>query len=174
MRDATMNSILWLLIFQGCLGGFDVMWNHEWKERLPAQASAALEQKIHGVRELFYAVVFAGLAWYEWRGVWAWIFFTVLGIEVLLTAWDFVVEDRTRRLSPTERVTHLVLSMVGGAYVALLLPVLIAWSRLPSMLAAADYGLRSWVLTLFATGVFAWGLRDLLSGLRLSGARARS
>lgn len=163
-----MESVIWLLIFQGCLGGFDVMWNHEWKERLPARLSAALEQKIHGVRELFYAVVFMGLAWYEWHGVWAWVFLAVLIVEILLTAWDFVVEDQTRRLSPVERVTHLVLSMTGGAYVALLLPVLVAWSQQPSGLMGVDYGLSSWVLTLFGIGVLAWGLRDLRSGLVLS------
>src|SRR5688572_18720939 len=118
-----MDAVIWLLVFQGLLGGFDVMWNHEWKERLPGRPSAALEQKIHGVRELFYAVVFIGLAWYEWHGAWAWGFLGVLASEILLTAWDFVVEDRTRRLGATERVTHLVLSMTGGAYVALLLPV---------------------------------------------------
>lgn len=165
-----MDQVAALLIFQGLLGGFDVMWNHEWKERLPARASAALEQKIHGVRELFYAVVFAGLAWYEWRGVWAWIFGAVLVVEILLTAWDFVVEDRTRRLSATERVTHLVLSMTGGAYVAMLIPVLGTWSQGAWELAVVDYGLRSWILTLFGIGVLAWGLRDLRSGLSLSAA----
>ena len=163
-----MDYVIGLLLFQGLLGGFDVMWNHEWKERLPSRPSAALEQKIHGVRELFYAVVFIGLAWYEWHGVWAWVFLAVLAVEILLTAWDFVVEDQTRRLSATERVTHLVLSMCGGAYVALLMPVLSEWSQQTSELTAADYGMRSWVLTAFGLGVLAWGWRDLASGLKLA------
>jgi len=53
-----MTIVLYLLIFQAILGGFDVLWNHEYQEKLPQKLSAALEQKIHGVRELLYALVF--------------------------------------------------------------------------------------------------------------------
>jgi hypothetical protein len=109
-----METISYLLIFQGILGGFDVLWNHEWKEKLPSKLNAALEQKIHGVRELFYAVVFLGLAWLSWNGIWAYVLFAIILIEIALTAWDFVVEDKTRTLSSAERITHLLLSMTGG------------------------------------------------------------
>lgn len=163
-----MNIVIYLLIFQGFLGGYDVLWNHEWKEKLPTKPTAALEQKIHGVRELFYAVVFLGLAWLAWNGFWAWVLFGVIVIEVVLTAWDFVTEDKTRTLSPTERVTHLVLSVTGGAYIALLIPVLIEWSHLPAALVGVEYGLRSWVLTVLGVGVFLWGVRDIWSGLELT------
>ncbi len=47
-----MTMVIYLLIFQGFLGGFDVFWNHEWKEMLPKKPTESLEQKIHGVREL--------------------------------------------------------------------------------------------------------------------------
>lgn len=163
-----MNAVISLLIFQGVLGAYDVIWNHEWKERLPTKPTAALEQKIHGIRELFYAFVFIGLAWWTWHGFWTWILFGVIIIEVVLTAWDFVVEDKTRVLSAAERITHLVLSMTGGAYVALLIPVLLNWSQLPSVFICVEYGVRSWLLTIFGTGVFAWGIRDISSGLALS------
>jgi hypothetical protein len=121
-----MDVVINILIFQAILGGFDVIWNHELKERFPSKRTAALEQKIHGIRELLYAVVFLGLAWYLWQGVWAWLMFSVIAIEVILTALDFVIEDQTRLLSPLERITHLVLSMVGCAYFAMLMPVLLA------------------------------------------------
>ncbi len=111
---------------------------------------------------------FLGLAWLSWHGIWAWILFGVIVIEVLLTAWEFVTDDNTRTLSPTERVTHFVLSMTGGAYVALLVPVLVEWSRFPSGLVPVEYGLRSWVLTVLGLGVLVWGVRDLWSGLALS------
>lgn len=163
-----MEKIIYILIFQGLLGGFDVLWNHEFKEKLPSKQTAALEQKIHGVRELFYAVVFLGLAWLTWSGVWAYVLFGIILIEIALTAWDFVVEDKTRLLSPTERITHLVLSMTGGAYVAFLIPVLFEWSHLPTALAGIDYGILSWVLSALSLGVFAWGIRDLWSGLNLT------
>ncbi len=162
-----MEVILYILIFQGVLGGFDVMWNHEFKEKLPNKPSAALEQKIHGVRELLYAVIFLGLAWYSWNGLWAWAMAAILIIEILLTAWDFIIEDQTRKLSPVERVTHLVLSMGGGAYVALLIPVLWQWSLEASYLQSVNYGYTSVALSVLGIGVFCWGLRDLYSGIQL-------
>jgi hypothetical protein len=163
-----MNAVIYILIFQGILGGFDVLWNHEWKEKLPKRPSAALEQKIHGIRNLFYALLFMGLAWFSWDGYWAWVLFAVLIIEVMLTAWDFVTEDKTRVLSPTERVTHLILSMGGGAYMALLIPVLIDWSHLPTTLVATEYDVFSWILTFFGVGVFVWGIRDTWAGVVLT------
>lgn len=163
-----MNNVMYLLIFQGVLGAYDVLWNHEWKEKLPSKPTAALEQKIHGVRELFYAVMFIGLSWWDWQGLWAWLLVAVLVIEVALTAWDFVTEDKTRVLSAPERITHLVLSMTGGAYITLLIPVLLDWSQLPSELVSVSYGFCSWLLTLFGVGVFAWGIRDIWSGVVLS------
>ncbi|AEG01618.1 hypothetical protein [Methylomonas methanica] len=163
-----MDVVVYILIFQGFLGGFDVLWNHEWKERLPTKSTAAIEQKIHGVRELFYALIFLGLAWFNWNGIWAWVLFSVIVIEIVLTAWDFVIEDKTRILSPVERITHLILSMMGGAYVALLIPVLIEWSHSPSIFICVEYGVRSWILTFLGIGVFGWGVRDLFSGLALT------
>jgi hypothetical protein len=29
-----MDIVIYILIFQGLLGGIDVLWNHEWKEWL--------------------------------------------------------------------------------------------------------------------------------------------
>ncbi|KHD08072.1 hypothetical protein PN36_29625 [Candidatus Thiomargarita nelsonii] len=163
-----MEIIMYILIFQGILGGFDVIWNHEYKESLPSKPSAALEQKIHGIRELFYAIIFLGLAWYSWHGFWAWVMAGILLIEIILTAWDFVTEDQTRQLSPTERITHLILSMTGGAYVALLIPILWQWSNEVSSLQSANYGFLSIVVSVFGIGVFGWAVRDLKSGFQLS------
>lgn len=162
-----MQWVIDLLVAQGLLGAYDVFWHHEWKERLPTRAESALEQKIHGVRELFYAVVFIGLAWYAWLGWYAWLFAAVVALEIWLTAWDFVVEDRSRRLSATERVTHLILSINGGAYLALLFPHWLDWSKQPTALVGVDFGWQSWLLSMMGVGVFAWGLRDLYSGLQL-------
>ena len=163
-----MDWIIYILIFQGFLGGSDVIWNHEWKEKLPTKPSAALEQKIHGIRELLYAIIFIGLAWFTWIGFWASVLFGILIIEIMLTAWDFVVEDKTRMLSPTERITHLMLSMTGGAFVALIIPVLLDWWLHPSQLIWVEYGFKAWILTGLGIGAFAWGIRDFWSGLTLS------
>lgn len=167
-----MKIVIYVLVFQGLLGAFDVLWNHEWKENLPSKLSANLEQKIHGLRELLYAVIFVGLAWFAWHGAWAWLLFGLLVIEVLLTAWDFVIEDQTRTLSPNERIIHLTLSMGGGAYVALLIPELWGWAQQPTAMVGADYGIGSWILSLLGVGVLGWGVRDYWSGMRLSKALA--
>lgn len=168
-----MTSVLWLLVGQGVLGALDVLINHEWRERLPQQASAATEQLLHGMRELLYALVFAGLAWFQWHGSWAWFFALVLLIEIVLTGWDFVQEDRTRVLSATERLMHLALSMGGGAYCALLIPHLLHWAQQPTGLVWVHYGTVSWLLSGLAIGVLAWGIRDLSAGLRLRANRRR-
>ncbi|HEX4940782.1 MAG TPA: hypothetical protein VFX11_19060 [Candidatus Kapabacteria bacterium] len=162
-----MTSVLWLLVGQGMLGASDVLINHEWRERLPQQATAATEQLLHGVRELLYALVFAGLAWCLWHGTWAWLFALVLLTEIVLTGWDFVQEDRTRVLSATERLMHLVLSMGGGAYCALLIPHLLQWAQQPTGLVVVHYGAVTWLLSGLAIGVFSWGVRDLQAGFRL-------
>lgn len=168
-----MKIVLYVLVCQGLLGCFDVFWNHEWKERLPRRPSAAREQQIHGAREFLYAVIFVGLAWYGWHGAWALAIAALLAVEMLLTAWDFIVEDKTRILGPNERVLHLLLSMGGGAYVALLVPELLHWSAQPSALQPVDYGALSWMLTLLGAGVFIWGMRDAWSGVQLARARQR-
>ena len=171
-----MTVVLWILIAQAILGGLDVLINHEWKEGLAYRQSARLEEAIHGLREILYAIVFIGLAWFAWYGSLAWIFAAILCVEIVLTGWDFVEEDRTRILSPTERLMHLALSMGGGAYCALLLPVLYQWSTMPTTLVHVDYGIASWLLSLFGVGVFGWGLRDLLaaSSLYLQSAPQRA
>jgi phosphatidylglycerophosphate synthase len=163
-----MEIVLYLLIAQGLLGGFDVIWNHEWHEKLPSKPSASLEQVIHGIREILYSIVFLGLAWFRWQGLWAWVFIMLIVTEIVLTGWDFVVEDQTRKLSPTERIAHLILSMNGGAYVALLLPTLLNWVTLPDGLISIDYGNTSLWLSVLGIGVFCWGVRDLYSGIRLT------
>ena len=165
-----LEIVFYILICQGLLGAFDVLWNHEYKESLPSKDSAALEQQIHGVRELLYSVIFLGLAWFTWGGFWACVFFGIVVVEILLTAWDFLVEDQTRKLSPTERVVHLVMSMTGGAYVAFLILVLWDWFADESVLTFASYGAFSYILSLFGLGVLAWGVRDLIAGVKLARA----
>jgi hypothetical protein len=157
-----------LLMIQGAIGAFDVLYNHEWDARLPSQKSAALELRIHAIRSVLYAVLFAGIAWFDWHGFYAVIFALLIFVEILLTLWDFVVEDRTRRLSALERSVHTILAMNGGAYVVLLLLVMFQeWLALPAQLFFVDRGLVSWVLSAYALGVFMSGLRDGYASARL-------
>lgn len=168
-----LDIALALLIIQGAIGAFDVLYNHEWDARLPSQPGAKLELQIHAVRSILYALVFAGIAWFNWLGWLAWAFLALLAVEIALTLWDFVVEDRTRHLSPIERVVHTVLAMNGGAYVALLAVVMLSsWMQASASLQFTDRGWTSWVLSAYALGVFLSGIRDAYASSRL-GSRLR-
>lgn len=157
-----------LLMIQGAIGAFDVLYNHEWDARLASQRSAALELKIHSIRSVLYAVLFAGIAWFDWHGLYVVAFTLLIFVEIILTLWDFVVEDQTRRLTALERTVHTILAMNGGAYVVLLTYVMYAeWFSFPSNLLFVDRGLISWVLSAYALGVFISGLRDGYASARL-------
>ena len=163
-----MELVLYLFLVQGPLGAFDIVYHHEITERLTWRRSAVAELRLHAARNLFYTVIFFSLAWIEWHGVYAWLFAAVLVAEIGITLWDFLVEDRTRDLPGTERVTHTVLAIAYGAILAVLLPVVWGWAALPSGVAWVDRGWLSWVMTLYGGGVLFWGIRDHLRARALA------
>src|SRR4051812_22915203 len=103
-----------LLVVQAALGAFDTFFNHEWRERLPQRAWASSELTLHGLRSAHFAVIFAGIAWFEWHGALAWAMLAVMLSEYVVTIFDSVVEDRTRRLGAIERVNHMLLALNTG------------------------------------------------------------
>lgn len=156
------DPILWtLVLLQIAMGGFDVLYHHEFTERLPWRPSAAKELALHAVRNGLYAILFAVFAWSEPHGIWALLLASILVVEVGITLWDFVEEDLTRRLPASERVTHTLLALNYGAILAFLLPILAEWSARPSGLVPVSYGLGSLVLSVAAAGVLLFALRDL-------------
>ncbi len=163
-----MENVLILLTIQGVLGGFDNFWHHELKEALPSKRSARNELLLHTIREYIYAVIFFLLAWYECHGYWSIVISGLLGIEIVITILDFLEEDRTRKLLALERVLHTILAINFGFFIAIVSPELIRWFELPTELVATDYGLWSWVLTVFSVGVFFWGVRDMCAVIKLS------
>ncbi len=162
-----MTAILWFLVIQGLLGAFDMFYHHELKEKLPWRPTASKEMLLHGVRNMFYAVVFISFGWLAWEGVFAWIFAAIILVEVIITLWDFVEEDRTRKLPETERVTHAILTLNYGAIIAIFVPILLEWSKAPTGFSSMDYGLLSWLMAFYALGVFIWGIRDIARGIKL-------
>jgi len=170
-----VNVALWLLAIQGVIGAFDTLYYHEWRARLPARgAQSAIELKLHAARDFFYAILFATLPWWAWQGAWVWLLVSVLTAEIVLTMTDFVVEITARKglgdVYAGERVTHAVMGILYGAMIASLIPVLIAWWRLPSAFVATQPGvpgLVRWSLTVMAMGVLASGLRDLYAAYEL-------
>jgi uncharacterized protein (TIGR01777 family) len=161
-----MLIVFTLITIQALLGGIDNLWHHEITERLPARRSAARELSLHSVREFLYAIVFLGLAWFRWEGYWAYLLVAILALEVVVTLADFIIEDRTRRLPAFERILHTVLALNYGAVLAVLLPILVGWSALPSRMLRISHDF-SWVFTLFGVGLIAWSVRNAVAVLHL-------
>jgi len=166
-----MDLLLTLLIVQALMGAFDTIYHHELTVALPAHASARSELKVHALRSVLYGAIFIGLAWFTFGGWWVAVLWTVVIIEVLLTLIDFLIEDHTRVLPQSERVLHTLLAIGGGAAFTMLALQTPAWWQLPTDLSAADYGWKSWFLTLAACGVTLSGVRDALAAHKLSRIR---
>jgi hypothetical protein len=169
----TLPLVLDLIIAQGIMGTFDTLYHHELRAALPQQPSAALELKIHAGRSMVYGLLFAGLAWLIWGGVWLFLLAAMLLTEVVLTLWDFLVEDRSRILPPAERVLHTLMALNGGAAFALLCLFAPLWWRLPTRLQFTTHGWQSLVMSVFAVGVAVSAIRDARAGsaLRQRGQR---
>lgn len=170
-----MAVALSLLAVQGLIGAFDTLYYHEWRARLPARGRrAAPELRLHALRDFLYAVLFAGLPWLAWQGLWTVVLVAVLLAEIGLTLADFVVEISVRKplgdVYAGERVTHAVMGIIYGGMLAWLTPVLWNWWSQPTALAlsepAVPQALR-WLLTAMAVGVFLSGIRDLYAALQL-------
>ncbi len=56
-------------LHRGALGAFDTLYHHELTEHLAWRASQAGELRLHGVRNLAYAVLFSALGWSRPQGV---------------------------------------------------------------------------------------------------------
>lgn len=162
-----MKTALLLLLFQGLLGAFDTLWYHEFHQRLAAKETARKELALHAARDFAYAILFGSLAWCQWEGLLAWVLGGLLLLEICITLQDFVEEDLSRKLPAGERIMHTIMAIIYGAFLANLLPQMHTWSLRPTGFVPADYGVISWLMSLFAVGVFLSGIRDLIACIRL-------
>jgi uncharacterized protein (TIGR01777 family) len=108
-----------------------------------------------------------GLGWWAWHGVLALGMAAILVVEIAITLADFLEEDRTRQLPAFERWLHTVLTVCYGLFVGLMAPQLLIWWQQPTAVVPASRGLTSWVLSVFAIGVWVWSLRNALAVRRL-------
>jgi len=138
---------------------------------------ARSELQLHAGREFIYAILFGTLPWLVWQGRFVVPLIGLLVVEVVLTMWDFVVEDLIRELLggvyPGERVMHGIMGIVYGAAVAYLVPVLRAsWTGPSSLVIAspANSIVLSWTLTFMAAGVLLSGVRDLCAAVGVPGS----
>lgn len=156
------STLLWILIsIQIAMGAFDTLYHHEMTERLAWQPSQRHELKLHGVRNLLYALLFLTLGWLEIHGIWAMAVIAVLVVEVVITLMDFVEEDLSRKLPASERINHTLLALNYGAILVLLLPVLFEWAGRSTAITMISYGYWSILAVGSAAGVFLFGIRDL-------------
>ena len=170
-----MDIALWLLGIQGAIGAFDTVYYHEWRARLPARGKkAASELKLHAGRDFFYAVLFGTLPFIAWQGWWVMVLAGVIGVEIVLTLWDFIAEIAVRKelgdVYAGERVTHAIMGIVYGGMMAFLIPTLIQWWSLSPGLVYSPPAIPEWLrwsLLVMAVGVLVSGLRDLYAALEL-------
>ncbi len=162
-----MTLVFILLTAQALLGAFDNIWHHEITERLPSKRSASGELALHSARELIYAAVLLQLGWLELHGTWVLLLAVALIVEIAITMADFLLEDRTRRLPPFERILHTILAINFGMILITLAPILAQWWSQPAAIAHVAHGPYSWLLSLFACGAAAFSLRNALAALRL-------
>jgi uncharacterized protein (TIGR01777 family) len=158
---------LQLMAAQGLLGAFDTLYHHEITEALPNRSTARKELSIHALRASLYSLLFIGLSAWAWHGWLAVVLIAIFAIEIVLTLWDFVTEDKTRLLPATERVTHTVLAINAGAFIALLMLLAPDWMVKPTQLSWQPQGWLSVFLALCGIGVGLSGLRDGLAALKL-------
>ncbi len=164
-----MTPLLWILIaIQIAMGVFDTFYHHEFTERLAWRPSQRFELKLHGVRNLLYALLFLVLGWLEVHGILAMLIIAVLVAEIVITLMDFVEEDMSRKLPASERINHTLLAINYGAILVLLLPVLIDWAMQPTGIKTAYAGLLSIAAAACAVGVAMCGVRDFAAVRRLA------
>ncbi|MEM1372708.1 MAG: NAD-dependent epimerase/dehydratase family protein, partial [Pseudomonadota bacterium] len=169
-----LSPLLWtLVVIQLAMGGFDIVFHHEMTERLAWKDNAAQELRLHAWRNLFYAFLFMTFAWVQPQGWLAVALIVVLAVEIIITLWDFVEEDMTRKLPPTERVLHTLLAINYGAILALIAPAIFAWVAQPTEVVWISYGWGSAVLTLAAIGVSVFAVRDFYTSYRARFLRPR-
>jgi len=165
--EGLLLVVLVLLVAQGVMGGIDTLLNHELIARLPQRPDARTEIGLHVLREAIWAALFAGLAWFAWHGAAALLIAAIVAAEIVITACDEFVENRTRVLPQNERVLHVFLTLNVGAIIALLVPLLLAWGREPSAVVAQSHGILSWILSAIALAAATWSMRDLAAWRRL-------
>ncbi|WP_426442554.1 TIGR01777 family oxidoreductase [Bradyrhizobium genosp. P] len=163
-----MTPLLWTLVaIQIAMGAFDTFYHHEFTERLAWRPSQRHELELHSLRNMLYALLFLVLGWLEVHGIFAIAIIAVLVIEVVITLMDFVEEDLSRKLPPSERINHTLLAINYGAILLLLLPVLIDWAMRPTGIEPAYAGLLSVFATASAIGAAVFAVRDIAAARRL-------
>jgi hypothetical protein len=158
-----MRTAIWLLLLQASLGAFDTLYYHEYKLKLAHGQHTGLELRLHAARDFSYAIIIGSLGFVTWHGAFTWVLLLLLLGEICITLWDFIEEDKIRRLPAGERAMHGIMGIVYGAFLAFLIPQMLEWSSVETGFGPSYHGFPAWLLLMLATGVFASGVRDLIA-----------
>lgn len=167
MTSTIINIAISLVALQIFMGLLDTLLHHEFRERLAWRENAATELRLHALRNIIYAVLFITFAWWMPKGVFAAIAIGLIALEVLITLWDFVEEDMTRKLPASERVLHTLLTLNYGAILLAVLPSLTALAVMPNNMEPVNHGVISAFLCLAALGVVIFAARDFFAARRI-------
>jgi len=173
-----MRVVLYLLLLLAVLGAADTLYYHEWRAKLPALGpQARSELELHAFRDFIYAILFSTLPWIAWEGIWALVLAVLLLVEIILTLWDFVVEDWVREslggLYAGERIMHGLMGIIFGGMLAYFVPTLRYWSGRPVQLAISPVAVVPavrWAMLAMGIGVLISGLRDLYAAFEMPGS----
>ena len=165
---------VWLVVsIQVVLGFADVVVHHELVARLPWRSGAAPELRLHGARNLAYAVIFLTLAWVVPLGWTALVLVGLLLAEAAITFTDWIVEDSSRPLPASERALHGLLAINFGVLLALLAPIVWQWLNAPASVEFTHRGVWSWLATGAAAGLLTMAIRDFAAARRVGRFQAR-
>ncbi len=162
-----MTILFSILSLQVIIGSFISLWHHELIEKLPSEINARHELALHAARELIYSIIFFGLAWYEWRGSYSIILSALFFIMLMVSLCDIIIEDKTRKLSTLERILQTILVINIGIFLAVFYPILSNWFSSNSVMKPINYGVWSWILTLYSAGTLIWSLRLIYAAMNL-------
>lgn len=165
---------VWLVVsLQVVLGFADVVVHHELVARLPWRSGAAPELRLHGARNLVYAVIFLTLAWVVPLGWTALVLVGLLLAEAAITFTDWIVEDSSRPLPASERALHGLLAINFGVLLALLAPIVWQWLSAPASVELTHRGVWSWLATGAAAGLLTMAIRDFAAARRVGRLQTR-
>lgn len=120
-----------LLSLMAVLGLFDIVRYHL-PAKLAERKDSRAEAVVHAVRGLVYALQFALLPNVRFAGWWYAAFAAIFVADVAVAMIDVAIEPRSRKsqggLPGGEYLSHIVLSVLAGAYLTCVIVGTYAWS----------------------------------------------
>jgi hypothetical protein len=158
-----MTLLFYLITAQSLMAGFDYIKNHIVTVKLSHRSGAKKELLTHSVAGLLFSVLLLMIAWWEWRGLWAWLILILVFSQIALTLLDRVVEFHSRRIPLSEEIIHSLLTFNYGAIVFGFLPITSSWLQQSSQVVPIALGLQSYFFTAYAIGACLFAAIDALA-----------